>query len=269
MQRGLLLQRHGQLGPEAAHHAVMDMQIATLSYNSVALGFDIAVRARLASAELSPLRRRVGIKERQLFGGLRASRSTGGYSLTSDDPAPGSLTVFARCSTTGCLKGSQRVLRPVSEVADMQNRLGLVSRFVDPGFQHRRRHYVGFVRDMVKAGSVWFVETAVEHVGLLFVAKEAAAQRFIIDVCASNRHFSRPPSGLVIAGEGVCLVEFQGALEDAQGWFVGSADIKNAFSSDAHSWLAAGIFLHCPLLWHPKLAAQEERSTRNVLLPTP
>ena len=30
----------------------------------------------------------------------------------------------------------------------------------------------GVIRDLVKAGSVGFVETAVEHVGLLFVAKE-------------------------------------------------------------------------------------------------
>ena len=41
---------------------------------------------------------------------LPASRAIGGHSLTSGDPARGSLTAFqsnASCSTTGCLKSSQ------------------------------------------------------------------------------------------------------------------------------------------------------------------
>ena len=117
------------------------------------------------------------------------------------------------------------MLRPVSEVADMETRF----RYVDPVFQHSRRQYVGFVRDLVKNGSVGFVTTAVEKVGLSFVAKKAGAQRSIVDSSASNRHFSRPPSGPLPTGERLCHVEFQGALEDAQNWCVGSADIKNAF----------------------------------------
>ena len=77
--------------------------------------------------------------------GLLASCAIGGCSLTSDDPAPGSLTVFRssrvappRDATTisylGPLLSSsafsyldayeQRILRPVFEVADMETRLG-------------------------------------------------------------------------------------------------------------------------------------------------
>ena len=100
-------------------------------------------------------------------------------------------------------------------------------RYVDPVF-HSRGHCVGFIRDPVKAGSVGFVGTAFEHVFLFFVAKKAGAQRFIIDARASNRHFLRP-SGPLLTGEGLCHAEFQGALGDAQNWFVGSAGIKNAF----------------------------------------
>ena len=48
---------------------------------------------------------------------------------------------------------------------------------------------MGFIRDLVKAGSVGFVETAVEHVGLFFVAKKVGAQRFIISARASNSTF--------------------------------------------------------------------------------
>ena len=51
----------------------------------------------------------------------------------------------------------------------MQTRLGQARRYVDPDFQHSQHDYVGFVRELVKAGSVEFVEDAVEHVGLFFV----------------------------------------------------------------------------------------------------
>ena len=50
-------------------------------------------------------------------------------------------------------------------------------------------NYKGFVRDLVEASSVGFVERATKHVGLFFVAKKAGAQRFIIDARASNHHF--------------------------------------------------------------------------------
>ena len=109
-----------------------------------------------------------------------------------------------------------------------------------PVFQHSRRHYVGFMRDLVKAGSVGFVGTAVEHVGLFFVAKKAGAKRFFVDARASNRQFVRPPFGPLLTGEGLCHVEFQEAPEDAQNWFVGSAETKNVFPSDADpGWLQA------------------------------
>ena len=127
---------------------------------------------------------------------LLAIRVIGGHSLTSDDPAPGSLTVFqssrvarpqdaSKAHHLGSLRSSsartnldaskQRMLRPVSGVADMETRLGPTGRYVDLVFQHSWCQHVGFVRDLVKAGSVAFVEDAVEHVGLFFVAKKAGA----------------------------------------------------------------------------------------------
>ena len=59
----------------------------------------------------------------------------------------------------------QSMLRFVSEVSDIETRLGQAGRYVDPVFQHSGRHYVGFVRDLVEVDFVGFVEDAVEHVG--------------------------------------------------------------------------------------------------------
>ena len=81
-----------------------------------------------------------------------------------------------------------------SDFSDMETRLGPAGRYVDPVFQQSLRHDVGFVSDLVKVGSVSFVEDAVEHVGLFFVAKKPGSQRVIVDARASNRHFLRPPS---------------------------------------------------------------------------
>ena len=92
---------------------------------------------------------------------LLASRAIGGDSLISVDPDPGSLTVFqsprvappqdaSKAPDLVSLLSSssrsyldpykERMLRPVSEVADMETWLGLVGRYVDPVFQHSRRH---------------------------------------------------------------------------------------------------------------------------------
>ena len=129
----------------------------------------------------------------------------------------------------------QRML-PVAEVADMDTRLGPDGRHVDLVFQRSQRHHVGFARDPVEAGSTGFVEDAVEHVGHFF-------------------------------GEGPCHVEFPGPPEDAQNWFViqpilRTRSIKCAFL-DGYTRFCT---LHC--ISHPKLVTLEERSTKNVLLPT-
>ena len=99
--------------------------------------------------------------------------------------------------------------------------------------------------------------------GTFSLPKKAGAQSFIIVARASNRKFLRPPSGLLLTGEGLCHIEFQGELEDAQNWFVGSADVKNAFHQMRIPRWFTGVFLHCPLF------SQEKRSIEDLLLPTP
>ena len=85
-------------------------------------------------------------------------------------------------------------------------------------------------RDLVKAGSVDIAEDAQEHVWLCFVAKNASVLRLIFDAGASSRHFLRPPAQLDRCSQARDRhVEIHGAPGDAQNWFVGSADIKNAF----------------------------------------
>ena len=92
----------------------------------------------------------------------------------------------------GCRR-KQRVLRPASEVACMETQLGPAGRYVDPVFHHSRRHYVGFTRDLEKAGSV-VVETAVEHVGLFFVAKKVGLESSSLMLVQATDIFFFEPS---------------------------------------------------------------------------
>ena len=118
---------------------------------------------------------------------------------------------------------------------------------------------MGFVCDLMKAGSVGVVETAVEHVGLFSVARKAGAQRFIIDARASNRHLLSPPSGPLLTREGLFHVEFHGALE---GLWVRPMSrthfIKCAFLDGSRR------FLNFPLFSHPKLVTLEKLSTKTT-----
>ena len=92
---------------------------------------------------------------RPLSGAECGEAALGVYSLTSNDPAPGSLTV----------SHLSRVARP-QDASKAPTRLGPAGWYVDPVFQHSWRYYVGFISDLVNAGSVGFVEQAVEYVGL-------------------------------------------------------------------------------------------------------
>ena len=65
---------------------------------------------------------------------------------------------------------------------------------------------------------------------------------------------------------GLCHVEFQGAPEDAQNWFVGSAGIKKALHQmRIPGWLQA-FFARPAVLASPKLGTQEKRSIEDHLL---
>ena len=91
----------------------------------------------------------------------------------------------------------------------MEARLRPAGRHDDPFFQQSRRYYVGFNRYVMMAGSVGGV---VELVGLFFVAKQAGAQRFIIDARASDRHLLNLPSGPWLTGQGFCQFHGQRTL---------------------------------------------------------
>ena len=122
----------------------------------------------------------------------------------------------------------------------METWLGPASRYVDPVF------HAGIVRDQVKAGSVRFVESAFEHVGLFFVAKKAGAGRFIIDARASKRlvfFFFFESSIWTVAHRGGTLpCRIPGSAQRRSKLFCGFDRYQGCASSDAHSWMVTSVF---------------------------
>ena len=105
---------------------------------------------------------------------------------------------------------TQRMLRPDSEVADMEARLGPASRYVDAVFPAQPVSLRGDVRDLVKLVPSGLLKRLLNTLAS-FSLPRRLGQRFIIDACASNRHTMNPPSRPLLTGEGLCHVEFRDA----------------------------------------------------------
>ena len=108
--------------------------------------------------------------------------------------------------------------------------------------------YVGFVRDLVKAGSVDFV---LNTLGSFSLPRRLVLRGSLLMRVQATGILVNPPSGPLLTGEGLCHLEIQGAAGDAQNWFVGSADVKCASPGGDRR------FSHCPLSAHPKLVTWE------------
>ena len=79
----------------------------------------------------------------------------------------------------------------------------------------------------------------------------------------------------MLTGEGLCYVEFQGAPHNAQNWFVGSADIKNAFHQmRIPGWLQAFFFALSSVLasevgYSGKTISQKRLVLDSLIYPVP
>ena len=152
------------------------------------------------------------------------------------------------------------MLRPFSEVVDIEARLGPVGRQVDPVFQHCKRHYVGFVRDLVSAGSIEFVEDTVEHVGLFSGAKRAGAQRLIVKARASNRHFSETSIWAIAHRRRTFVMSNSRRRLWTLRTGLSVRLILTTRSIRCSSLDGCRHFLPCPLFSHLEFVTQEKRS---------
>ena len=147
------------------------------------------------------------------------------------------------------------MLQPDSGVADMNAQ------------QDSRRHYVGSIRDLVKAGCVGFVATAVGHAG--FFCQEGCVQRFIVDARASNRLFLNPSIWTVAHRGGTlpCRISRNASgLSELVLWVRPTS--RTRFTRCAFR-VGCKRFFVCtvPLFSHPKLTTQERTVDQNRLAP--
>ena len=120
----------------------------------------------------------------------------------------------------------------------------LVGRYVDPVFQHSKRHFVGFVRHLVKSGSVGVVEGAVER--SIFRCQEGWSSCGSILIMSKFR-VRRRTLRTVLRVRPISRTRFIGSgfLDGCKRFFF--------------------FFLQCPLFSHPKLVTQENDRTKTFL----
>ena len=145
------------------------------------------------------------------------------------------------------------MLRPVSEVADRDRLIVTLIQFAKTADDTTWVSFAIWLK-LVPSG---LLRMLLNTLVFLFVAKKAGAQWFIIDARASKRH---------VFETSIWIVAHRRGPEDAQNWFVGSADIKNAFHQMPFLD-GCRRFLHCSLCSHPKLVTRGKRLINNVLLP--
>ena len=139
----------------------------------------------------------------------------------------------------------------------MATRLGPAGRYVDPVFQHSRRHHLGCVRELVRAGSVGFLKMLLNTLGSFSLPRRSGAQRFIFDARASNRHFFEASIWTVAHRRGLfAMSNFRERLRTLRiGLPVRPTSRK--LSIRCASLDGCRRFLHCPLFQHPKLVTRE------------
>ena len=158
-------------------------------------------------------------------------------------------------------------LRPVSGDADKGTQLGPAGRHVGPVFQHSRRHYVGFARDLlVKAGSVGFVEDAVGQVGLFFSMPRRLVLRgsLMMRVPATDI-FRDLRLDRCSQGNEFAMSNFRRRLKTPKTG-LSVRPTSRTRSIRCGFWGGCMRFSHCPLFSHPKLGAHNKRSIEPVLL---
>ena len=131
------------------------------------------------------------------------------------------------------LEGFEKhMLRPLSEVAELDKELGKVVGYVDPALRASRRLYTGLVKRLLSIGMVRLSPTARCTIGVFCVKKKGGAIRLILDCRPSNRFFRAPPGVQLVTGEGLAQIEvhpdFSEELSPLAVW-LGVADVKDCF----------------------------------------
>ena len=112
---------------------------------------------------------------------------------------------------------------------------------------------MGFIRGLMKAGSVRSVDTAIEHVGLFYVATKADVQRYIADARANNRHVFEHPVWTVAHKGRTLSCRILWSASGGSELVCGISGYEECVSSDAQSWLAASVFFALSTVLPPEV----------------
>ena len=206
---------------------------------------------------------------------LLAGRATGLYLHADSGLSSGTLASYQRkrvaipcsvrlapnvgdiCSDSArkYLEEPQRMLQTKEMYDSIILNQGLANMYMDPVLSRSRRHYVGFLRDLVKADLLDFTIIPTALCGIFFVCKKDGSLRLILDARRANQFFRRPPSTHLVTGEGLSRVEL--VLSDDESWW----HVSGYESAD-------GSFLPCDTDSGWRVAAGDiQNAFHNMLMP--
>ena len=137
------------------------------------------------------------------------------------DIAPESASIY--------LEEFDSMLRPLSEVLEMDDRLGKVLPYMDPKLGGSEQLYARFVNDLDSRGLLCFSQSPKVQCSCFFVRKKPSASgaflRMIVDCRPANRVFGEPPNSVLASPESMARME----LEESDTLYVSTIDVRDCF----------------------------------------
>ena len=157
-----------------------------------------------------------------------ATFETGAVSLPDDVHNSPSIGALCPASASHHLEEFESMLRPLSEVQEMDGTIGKVVPHQDQKLAGSERLYARFVNDLDRRGLLCWSQAPKVQCSCFFIRKKPSAcgvcLRMIVDCRPANRRFEEPPSTVLASPESLARIE------------LGESDTLNASTVDVRSF---------------------------------
>ena len=154
----------------------------------------------------------------------------GSVSLPSDVSDAPSVFDISPGSTLRHLEDFDGMLRPLSELQNLDDTLGRVEPYMDPVLGSDRRQYLAFLEDLDRRGLLTWSQNPKVLCSVFFVRKKPSSEtgadlRMIIDCRPANRRISDPPNTVLASPESLSSLE----VDHADTLYTSTVDVRDCF----------------------------------------
>ena len=158
-----------------------------------------------------------------------AAYKPGSVSLPADVVDCPNIFDIAPESARSHLVSFESMLRPLSEVQNLDDTLGPVEPYMDPVLGSDRRQYIAFLEDLDRRGLLSWTQDPKVLCSLFFVKKKpsetGADLRRIVDCRPANRRFAEPPNTVLASPESMSSLE----VDESDTLYTSTVDVRDCF----------------------------------------